>query len=428
METIKTHPPLSLLLLLQSAPPQETFKAFKDDCEVLGMPWYSSTAQQLCVSLFIRNPILLKYPPRKTNIRAFLKLYLNDLQSPETMTLMINTLNHDDEEEEDTIDSRLMEAYIEYSINSDSNDIQATKCYKTFYCPFACKPYLPVRLASGQFTNVGLALWPAAFVLTQLLLDEFTSSQPMILSPTGKIRVLELGAGVGLTPLVLHRYSPCRERLQRCILTDYQPELIENILFNLNSNGIVSDLSSDHKGKDLVYITDILDWTETEENQHKLQEWDCNLILAADCIYEVELITPLVTTLRNALHSAEDAVAIVVQTHRQNTTMRRFFDAVKDASLQMKSFRLLSNALDEKNERREGGGLTLQPATLDAEGNLITIEVDQEQNPDNNNNNNNNRINTRKDNGEGNNGCWNGWLGPFYLSSEAAVGIHVLRR
>ncbi|RNC47376.1 hypothetical protein TcCL_NonESM02708 [Trypanosoma cruzi] len=401
------HPPTSLLLFLQSAPPQETFEAFKDDCKLFGMPWYCLQAQQLCVVLLVRHPLVQKYPPRKSNVRAFLKHFITQLELTWATPHVKEALN------DEVIDSQLIEAYICYSPRADS-DSQTSMCYKTFYAPGARETFLSIRLAAEQFANVGLALWPAAFVLVQLLLAECSSPTPIILPHEGALRILELGAGVGLTPVMLHQYSCYKKRVQGSVLTDYQPELVENILFNLRSHIMSGERPheslSDTEEAGAPHVAELLDWTEHERNREKLREWGCNVILAADCIYEVDLIDSFVTTLHQALSVSEAAVAIVVQTHRQNKTMKCFFDAVRKAAMCVSSYRLAkSSSQPSENLMFLHSSLCQDDAIagsavvcdeIDADGSFKGCQAGS---------------------------CVRGWVGPFFLHSEAAVGIHVLR-
>ncbi|RNF27523.1 uncharacterized protein Tco025E_00260 [Trypanosoma conorhini] len=406
--TLGPLPPASLLLFLQSASPQLTFDAFKDDCRVCGVPWYSSQAQQLCVALLVKHPLVQKFPPRKANIRAFLKHFITQLELLPTTPRTTEALS------EDLVDSQLMEAYVDFSV-STSSDSQTSMCYKILYSPGTPKTFLPVRLAAGQFANVGLALWPAAFVLVELLLAELSSPASVMLPREGDLRILELGAGVGLTPVMLHQHMCYRERVKGCVLTDYQPELIENILFNLHSYITAREPMHDSfcrtEEEDAPHVAEILDWTEHERNRERLQKWGCNLILAADCIYDVNLIDSLVTTLHQALSSAEDAVAIVVQSHRQKETMKRFFDATWAASICVSSYRLAKTSPSPSEGfvmlRRSpicledsGAGFTVVRADMDADGSFKDCQSES---------------------------CGSGWVGPFFLQSEAVVGIHVLR-
>ncbi|RNC35668.1 hypothetical protein TcCL_Unassigned01441, partial [Trypanosoma cruzi] len=154
----------------------------------------------------------------------------------------------------------------------------------------------------------------------------------------------------------------------------------------------------------------LLDWTEHERNREKLREWGCNVILAADCIYEVDLIDSFVTTLHQALSVSEAAVAIVVQTHRQNKTMKCFFDAVRKAAMCVSSYRLAKSS----NQPSENlmflhsspcqddaiAGSAVVCDEIDADGSFKGCQAGS---------------------------CVRGWVGPFFLHSEAAVGIHVLR-
>ncbi|KEG15359.1 hypothetical protein DQ04_00101260 [Trypanosoma grayi] len=407
-------PPVSLLLFLQSAPPQLTFAAFREDCRACGMPWYCTAAQQLCVALLLRNPLVRQYPQRKANVRAFLKHFITQLELPETAALLAES------PDEDIIDTQLMEAYVECS-TSFEGDAQTCMCYKTFYSPDSPVAFVPVRLAVGQFANVGLALWPAAFALVQLLREApLAACGPVILPSSGEMRLLELGAGVGLTPLMLHRLPWYEQRVRRCVLTDYQSELIDNIHFNLRSHGIAVEGSTDRscngEGEGVVHAAEILDWTEHGDNSMKVQRWGCNVILAADCVYDVSLIDAFVTTVHQALGAVEDAVAIVVQTHRQAETMQRFFNAVRKAELSVQSYRLVPvTAENSLRLSSQEGNVILRSIVCADDSNSGFAVMRDEVGADGN------------FMGDCATSCGSGWMGAFFVQLEAVVGVHVLR-
>lgn len=426
---LSPSPPLSLLLFLQSAPPKNIFAAFMEDCKRCGMPWHCPAAQQFCVAMFIKNPLVVKYPTRRENVAAFLKHFITQLE------LLDTTVTSEESDGAEVVDHSLMEAYIQCAVvNQDKGSELRDRimCYKTFYFPGTDVMYLPVRLASSQFTNVGLSLWPAAFVLSQLILVELCALSPVILPQKGDLRFLELGAGVGLTLLTLNIHNSfCNKfysyqcpydqqvikRVWSCVLTDYQPELIQNILFNLkiNNANITQPNPQDCQSADKAppaHIVDILDWSECEQNEHKLRNWGCNVILAADCIYDVDLIGFFVATLHQALSAVEKSMAIVVQTHRQNETMKVFFEALQKNKMSVCSYRLLPlkecSSLPENCVMFPGAvcqngcisGFALVTDVINADGGFA---------------------------GGGVVGCESGWIGSFFIQTEAVVGVHVIR-
>lgn len=257
----------------------------------------------------------------------------------------------------------------------------------------ALQTFCAVRVASGQFSNVGLAVWPAAFVLVQLLAQEL-EGESHILSrflglpeetarlkrdgdtaassaalPAPQLNILELGAGVGLTPVYLHRMASYRRCVSTFLATDYQEQIVENIRFNLRQNNIavVEDFVAAKHGlegdvKPPYHGAILMDWTHAAENEALLMRGSVDVCLAADCIYDLEVVPALAETLRLVL-TVEDAstfmdiymrrssaagqrdgrkkasaqappvmkrrCCVVVQTHRQNSTMKCFFDAVR---------------------------------------------------------------------------------------------------
>ncbi|CBH17896.1 hypothetical protein, conserved [Trypanosoma brucei gambiense DAL972] len=412
------HPPVSLLLFLQSAPPQKTFDAFIEDCKLCGMSWCSPAAQQLCVALIIRNPLVKKYPPRPSNIYAFLKHFIFELEQ-----IHSGTAGAEDPDGEDPIHQDLMEAYIEYMELSGRSD-QKSFCYRTYFDPNASEKYVSVRLAVGQFTNVGLALWPSAFVLVQLLARELSEPSPSVVPfpLEGELRLLELGAGVGLLPLLLKRQRAYEDRVCCCILTEYQQELVDNITFNLALQDIVvaEAVTSDtpNSGGPLHAVA-LLDWREHEQNQVKLRNWGCNLILAADCVYDVSLIQPFVRTLHDALSATNGCGgAVVVQTHRQRETIQRLFAVLEEAGLSVCSYRLACGVPSAGRSHDITLTFPRSVSVHTGDGSVCCFALERDEvNPSG--------IFKGLEGIE--NSVVSGWIGPFFTSMEAVVGVHVIR-
>ncbi|KAK7194762.1 putative methyltransferase [Novymonas esmeraldas] len=314
----------------------------------------------------------------------------------------------------------------------------------------AMEQFSAIRVSTEQFRSVGLSLWPAAFVLVQLLAQELRGEthllsdvlglpravsgrrhfhipaapspslqptaprglhRPGPLSPvagrgthgstanasasashpeSGQLRILELGAGVALTPVYLHHMAEYRRHVASFVATDYQDTIVENMRFNMLENGIrpVADLVAARRGLegDAVqpfHQAALLDWCNHDVNEGIFLEDEVDVVLAADCIYDVDAIPALVDTIHLALTTRSAAsytggsgagagataaalkqrCCVVVQTHRQASTMQKFFTAVR-AFGQVRSYTLVRQPagtlrLSDDNSGVDGGCVPL---------------------------------------------------------------------
>eukprot|EP01006_Ploeotia_vitrea_P029510 TRINITY_DN62039_c0_g1_i2.p1 TRINITY_DN62039_c0_g1~~TRINITY_DN62039_c0_g1_i2.p1 ORF type:complete len:156 (-),score=0.13 TRINITY_DN62039_c0_g1_i2:138-605(-) len=98
-------------------------------------------------------------------------------------------------------------------------------------------------------------------------------------------KCVELGAGVGLTGLTLHKLYDCP-----LISTDLPimiPLLQHNIGMNQNLN------------TQIPAVACVLDWTEDCLPSHEGVDWsDIDIIVATDCIYREKFIPDLVNTMK----------------------------------------------------------------------------------------------------------------------------------
>ncbi|KPA85269.1 hypothetical protein ABB37_01614 [Leptomonas pyrrhocoris] len=325
-----------------------------------------------------------------------------------------------------------------------------------------------MRVSSEQFANVGLSLWPAGFVMAQLLAQEFkgqthlltdmlglprplssvlgnsSNSVPALAAPhkvfsaqiptppssppaggrgmrssvgsasaaskpySSQLRILELGAGVGLTPIFLHHMEEYRQHVATFLITDYQDSILDNIRYNFKENGItpVVDFTAAKRGLEGAHTPPFhrvakLDWTNHLDNEGIFMENGVDVVLAADCIYDVEAIPALVDTIHLAL-TADDISSylttcarasparadlggsifshgnsstngsssasgslppisqkrrccVVVQTHRQNSTMQVFFSAVRKFG-HVRSYTLVRQPIGTLNVSADGSG------------------------------------------------------------------------
>lgn len=287
-----------------------------------------------------------------------------------------------------------------------------------------------VGVSQNTFQNVGLALWPAAFALVQLLSQEFSGESCLIESIAiasalqKRIAIVELGAGVGLTPCVMAAQPGFQEKVHSFCATDYQVELIENIKRNFWINGIEEeqeqkeitqsnkdvsfvdgneviktkgtaslqdvlrsakvenshvterkekDLNDDHQAihigekceeeekrasaptfPPVKFSLKLLDWNELPICHSLFSSHGCDLILGADCIYDVSVIPAFVSVIHSGLtltsassFASVPPCAVVVQTHRQARTMKIFFDQVREHHLSVRSYRAQLLPLEE---------------------------------------------------------------------------------
>jgi hypothetical protein len=95
-----------------------------------------------------------------------------------------------------------------------------------------CERNVCVAKVATSFNQVGLSLWTAGFCLIEACLGG-------LLPLTGKV-VCEVGAGVGMTAVALHKAAASFPQVlpSRLIMTDYCPQVLENMDITIMSNGI----------------------------------------------------------------------------------------------------------------------------------------------------------------------------------------------
>jgi hypothetical protein len=104
---------------------------------------------------------------------------------------------------------------------------------------YLCESNVCIAKVATCFNQVGLSLWTAGFCLIEACLGG-------VLPLSGKV-VCEVGAGVGMTAVALHKAAASFPRVMpaRLIMTDYCAQVLENMDSSISSNGI--ELSSNWK-------------------------------------------------------------------------------------------------------------------------------------------------------------------------------------
>jgi hypothetical protein len=288
-------------LFLQCAPFTLFFGKFDEECRADGYLSTDERGQRRFVQNVVQNPLAAAMPVRASYTRILGKRFIAAIEEgPQEMM------------------DELMEWWtLQCSTSLPTNEVS----FKHF--AVAPEKYVSVAIFP-QFSNVGLSLWPSAFVTVDILAMELQGRAVLLPKAQKELRVVELGAGSGLTGAAMERIlSPQRKSeryLKQLILTDYQQVVLDNCKANVERNA---------EGRDLLSIrVELLDWTE--DNDNLFASWNCNVLLAADCIYDVDVLDGLAKTIKSFLRTGRDAVALVIQTHRQRNTLKIFFDAVAE--------------------------------------------------------------------------------------------------
>ena len=134
--------------------------------------------------------------------------------------------------------------------------------------------------------------------------------------PNEKRNVLELGAGCGLTGIawaVTLGANGCN-----LTLTD-RPHRLQALRENARRNGVQATVAA-------------LDWTRALEDAAQLESFgSSDVVLAADCVYDEALATPLVRTMSYAMHDESIAFVAVDEANRRPAALRAFLRVAERA-------------------------------------------------------------------------------------------------
>lgn len=158
-----------------------------------------------------------------------------------------------------------------------------------------------------QHNDVGVAkVWEAGACLAEYLIQHSNCVR-------GR-RVIELGAGVGLTGLIAAAIGA-----ESVHMTDYTDATLENLSYNVSiNNKWLEDRGID---TDVVSVGN-LEWGEYAE--HDCCSHPAEVLIAADVVYTVECIPDLVATVSKFLSSGSAKVAVFATTYRNRSTFALF--------------------------------------------------------------------------------------------------------
>lgn len=304
---------------LQATDPQ-------DDQPVLS----SLESQQRFLDYVLRNPISTRFPPSPKYTSRILKLVLDFLGSKFEVL------------------EELMEIYFDLSTAKPASDgLIRDLVYKSWLLARNGdkEEFVTIRMAS-QLDTVGLTSWQAGYMLAEYIAANTERFKDK--------KCLELGSGVGLTGIVLAKLTQTAE----ICLTDYTTE----ILSNMRTNCEINDLPN----------LDVrqLDWEEFNEansDPSGLVPFLPDIIMAADCVYDIGLIQKLCVVLRWYLSRSKStqSTAIIATTLRNPKTFQFFMDELKANSLHHEDITATSTFNDIFDEPRSG--IILSQITYDPE-------------------------------------------------------------
>ncbi|KAL0992579.1 hypothetical protein UPYG_G00095270 [Umbra pygmaea] len=177
---------------------------------------------------------------------------------------------------------------------------EGPECYKSYLLPCGEAVTLSESVAVISEGTTGLVTWEAALYLAEWALE----STHVLLA------VLELGSGVGLTGIAVCR--SCRP--SKYVFSDYHHSVLQRLRDNLQLNGLDNQNSKENpprlcNSEDVVVANQNaprvgvsvkdLDWKKVTEEQ--LRDLGINTVIAADVVYDPDIIGCLVELLSKIL-------------------------------------------------------------------------------------------------------------------------------
>ncbi|KAJ7992020.1 hypothetical protein DPEC_G00274250 [Dallia pectoralis] len=210
---------------------------------------------------------------------------------------------------------------------------EGPRCYKTYLLPGGEAVTLSESVAVISEGTTGLVTWDAGVYLAEWALENTHLF-------TGRT-VLELGSGVGLTGITVCR--ACRP--SQYVFSDCHLSVLQRLRDNIQVNGLDNqnpprvshsdDGEMDNQNTPRVSVED-LDWESVTEEQ--LRVMGANMVIAADVVYDPEVIGCLVKLLSKILrcsaNSSSTSDVYISSTIRNPDTYNSFKQHLANAGIQ----------------------------------------------------------------------------------------------
>eukprot|EP00698_Gefionella_okellyi_P011965 TRINITY_DN3194_c0_g1_i2.p1 TRINITY_DN3194_c0_g1~~TRINITY_DN3194_c0_g1_i2.p1 ORF type:complete len:277 (+),score=45.51 TRINITY_DN3194_c0_g1_i2:211-1041(+) len=245
----------------------------------------------------------MKFPPAQDYVHRFLKMYIAVIESQSF-----------------GVYEPILDAYFEV-MSAPNVATDKPPFYKTYHVAAPYNLNITVQVAA-QFNQVGLAMWDAGFFLTEFILGSAELFRDRV--------CLELGTGVGLTGPAFAAVAP-----RYAVLTDYAESVLQNLRHNLEINSLspvsFSELQQTGPASSCRLAVEQLDWEHCDDAV--LGSLCADIIVAADCVYDLDLTVALVRVLDRLLRMRSGAVAYVASTLRNPPTYEAFRRLLNECGL-----------------------------------------------------------------------------------------------
>ncbi|KAI8643892.1 putative methyltransferase-domain-containing protein [Parasitella parasitica] len=210
----------------------------------------------------------------------------------------------------------------------DLQDLSDTKSLSTF--SIRLNPSFTLHLSQQNNTqNHGTTVWDSAKMLAFYLFDTIKKPTFKDHKVQNNKTCLELGSGCGLAGLVMASLG------FETLLTDL-PEVIDRVL-QPNCTTAIDDITNwwHHLQHTAQYIespkitVQPLDWLElwNQRPQQKETNQPFHYIIASDCIYEIELVEPLLNCIRH--YASPLTVILIAMERRDDVVVDSFIDKAR---------------------------------------------------------------------------------------------------
>ncbi|TRZ24177.1 hypothetical protein HGM15179_002863 [Zosterops borbonicus] len=260
----------------------------------------------------ILHPLCVKYPPSAKYRRCFLTELIKKLESTAAEPL-----------------DELYEA-----LAAVLKEEESPHCYKNYILPTGDSVSLGESTALISGGTTGLVTWEAALALAQWALHN-----PSVFRDR---TILELGSGVGFTGIAICK--SCQPRT--FIFSDCHPRVLRQLGENIRLNGLTPEPDGTwssqtqsqgqegegEKCQNTNVIVAELDWSSVTEKQ--LLGLRADVVIAADVVYDPEIISALVGMLQKLSTSRADRKApeVFIASTIRNPDTYQLFQAELDKS------------------------------------------------------------------------------------------------